>query len=313
MSDQSQPAPWSPPPPAEPLVPEIPLDESQAPPAYGLAVVLFITTLGTTLLAGALMDGANPFRYPAEIVRGIPFSLTLMAILLTHEMGHYITSRHYGVRASLPYFIPAPPIIFMIGTFGAFINMRSPILRRGPLLEIGAMGPIAGFVVAVVAVIAGLLHSSVQPTSSLDGVKLGSPLLLQALGALLVEMPSEGYDLVLHPVAFAGWIGLFVTALNLLPIGQLDGGHITYALFGRRHKVISIVTVLALGAIGSLGIFGVEAWPGWLVWGILGAVLGLRHPPVIDQSSPLSRRQHLIAWASAAIFVLTFTPVPFSF
>jgi len=313
MSDQIQPAPWPAPPSAEPLVPEISLEEPQPRPAYGLALVLFIATLGTTLLAGALMDGANPFRYPVDIVRGIPFSLTLMAILLTHEMGHYLTSRHYGVRASLPYFIPAPPIIFMIGTFGAFINMRSPILRRGPLLEIGAMGPIAGFVVAVVAVIAGLLHSSVQPTSALDGVKLGSPLLLQALGALLVDMPSEGYDLVLHPVAFAGWIGLFVTALNLLPIGQLDGGHITYALFGRRHRVISIVTVLSLGAIGSLGIFGVEAWPGWLVWGILGAVLGLRHPPVIDQSSPLTRRQRLIALASAAIFGLTFTPVPFSF
>jgi membrane-associated protease RseP (regulator of RpoE activity) len=288
------------------LVREIPLDEPQPRPAYGLALALFVATLGTTLLAGALMDGGNPFIHPADLVRGIPFSLTLMAILLTHEMGHYITSRHYGVRASLPYFIPAPPILFMIGTFGAFINMRSPILRRGPLLEIGAMGPIAGFVVAVVAVIAGLLQSSVQPENSLDGMKLGSPLLLQGLGVLLVDAPAEGYDLVLHPVAFAGWIGLFVTALNLLPIGQLDGGHITYALFGRRHKMISIIAVLGLAVLGVVG------WPGWLVWGILGAMLGLRHPPVIDQSVPLNRRQRVIAWASVVIFVLTFTPVPFS-
>jgi len=173
-------------------------------------------------------------------------------------------------------------------------------------LEIGAMGPIAGFVVAVVAVIAGLLQSSVQAVNSLDGMKLGSPLLLQGLGALLVEAPAEGYDLVLHPVAFAGWIGLFVTALNLLPIGQLDGGHITYALFGRRHKMISIIAVLGLAVLGVVG------WPGWLVWGILGAMLGLRHPPVIDQDLPLTRRQRTIAWASLVIFVLTFTPVPFS-
>jgi membrane-associated protease RseP (regulator of RpoE activity) len=305
MSDQSNSAPWTPAS-SEPVVREVSLDEVHSRPAYGLALALFVATLGTTVLAGALMDGANPFIRPAELVRGIPFSLTLMAILLTHEMGHYITSRYYGVRASLPYFIPAPPILFMIGTFGAFINMRSPILRRGPLLEIGAMGPIAGFVVAVVAVIAGLLQSSVQPANSLDGMKLGSPLLLHALGALLVDAPAEGYDLVLHPVAFAGWIGLFVTALNLLPIGQLDGGHITYALFGRRHKMISIVAVLGLAILGVVG------WPGWLVWGILGAMLGLRHPPVIDQAFPLSRRQRAIAWASLVIFVLTFTPVPFS-
>lgn len=306
MSDQTDSTPWSPSVPSEPVARELPLDEPHSKPAYGLALGLFVATLGTTLLAGALMDGANPFRQPSDLARGIPFSLTLMAILLTHEMGHYITSRHYGVKASLPYFIPAPPIMFMIGTFGAFINMRSPILRRGPLLEIGAMGPIAGFVVAVVAVIAGLLQSSVQPSDSLDGMKLGSPLLLQGLGAVLLDTPGDGYDLVLHPVAFAGWIGLFVTALNLLPIGQLDGGHITYALFGRRHKAISIVAVL------GLAILGVVSWPGWLVWGILGAVLGLRHPPVIDQDLPLNRRQRIIAWASVVIFVLTFTPVPFA-
>ncbi len=306
MSDQPHSAPWSQPLSPEPLVREIPVDEPHTRPAYGLALTLFVATLGTTLLAGALMDGANPFLRPAELVRGIPFSLTLMAILLTHEMGHYITSRYYGVRASLPYFIPAPPIIFMIGTFGAFINMRSPILRRGPLLEIGAMGPIAGFVVAVVAVIAGLTQSSVQLASSIEGMKLGSPLLLEGLSALLMDAPADGYDVVLHPVAFAGWIGLFVTALNLLPIGQLDGGHITYALFGRRHKAISIIAVLGLAVLGVVG------WPGWLVWGILGAMLGLRHPPVIDQDLPLTGRQRAIAWASVVIFVLTFTPVPFA-
>lgn len=291
--------------PAEGLITEIPVAEPEPRPAYGLALGLFITTVGTTLLAGVVIDGGDPFRHPGEIYRGIPFSFTLMAILLTHEMGHYITSRYYGVRASLPYFIPAPPYPFVIGTFGAFISMRSPILRRGPLLEIGAMGPIAGFVVAVVAVVVGLQHSTVQPADSLQGMKLGSPLLLQGLSALLVNAPPAGHDLLLHPIAFAGWIGLFVTALNLLPIGQLDGGHITYALFGRRHRTVSIVAVLALGILGLW-------WPGWLVWGVLGAIIGLRHPPVIDQELPLNRRQRVIAWTSVVIFVLTFTPVPFS-
>lgn len=291
--------------PPESLISEIPIVRPESPPAYGLALSLFIATLGTTLLAGALLDGADVFTHPAELTRGIPFAFTLLAILLTHEMGHYLTSRYYGVKSSLPYFIPAPPIPFIIGTFGAFINMRSPILRRGPLLEIGAMGPIAGFVVAVVAVAAGLLQSTVQPANSLEGMKLGSPLLLQALSAVLITTPAEGYELLLHPVAFAGWIGLFVTALNLLPIGQLDGGHIIYALFGRHHRTISIVAVLALAVLGVVG------WPGWFVWGILGAIIGLRHPPVVDQDHPLNRRQRLIAWSSVAIFVLTFTPVPF--
>jgi len=292
--------------PPETFITEIPIAQSEAPPAYGLALVLFVATMGTTLLAGAFLDGADPFRRPTELARGIPFAFTLLAILLTHEMGHYITSRYYGVSASLPYFIPAPPFPFLIGTFGAFISMRSPILRRGPLLEIGAMGPIAGFVVAVVALIAGLAQSTIQPEESLQGIRLGSPLLLQGLSSLMVKVPPEGHDLLLHPVAFAGWIGLFVTALNLLPIGQLDGGHITYALFGRRHRMISIVAVCTLAVLGAVG------WSGWLVWGILGAIIGLRHPPVIDQDLPLSPRQRVIAWASLIIFILCFTPVPFT-
>jgi membrane-associated protease RseP (regulator of RpoE activity) len=307
MTQEPRPDPaWASPLQAEAVITEISVASPEPRPAYGLALSLFVATLGTTLLAGAMLDGADPFHRPAELVRGMPFALTLMAILLTHEMGHYITSRYYGVRASLPYFIPAPPVPFLIGTFGAFISMRSPILRRGPLLEIGAMGPIAGFIVAVVALVAGLLHSTVEPLNAVQGMRLGSPLLLQGLGALLVKTPPEGYDLLLHPVAFAAWIGLFVTALNLLPIGQLDGGHITYALFGRKHRVISIMAVLTLAVLGVVG------WPGWLVWGILGAVIGLRHPPVMDQDVPLGRRQRAIAWISLAIFVLTFTPVPFS-
>jgi membrane-associated protease RseP (regulator of RpoE activity) len=306
MADQSDSASWAPSLPSETSAREILVEEPEPRPAYGLALALFVATLGTTVVAGALIDGADPFARPAEVVRGIPFSLTLMAILLTHEMGHYLTSRYYGVRASLPYFIPAPPIPFFIGTFGAFINMRSPIMRRGPLLEIGAMGPIAGFVVAVVAVIAGLESSSYQPKPDSMGVGLGPSALFLGLALSILGVPPDGSIIDLHPVAVAGWVGFLVTALNLLPIGQLDGGHITYALFGRRHKTISIVTIL------GLGILGLVAWPGWLVWGILGAVIGLRHPPVVDQDLPLSRRQRAIAWASVVIFILTFTPVPFA-
>jgi membrane-associated protease RseP (regulator of RpoE activity) len=296
--------------PPETLITEIPIAQPEPRPSYGLALGLFIATLCTTLLAGAAMDSGDPFfpfRHPSEIYRGIPFSFSLMAILLTHEMGHYLTSRYYGVKASLPYFIPAPPVILNpIGTFGAFISMRSPILKRQALLEIGAMGPIAGFVVAFVAVWVGLENSTVAQTPAESQVWLGSPLLFSGLAAWLVGLPGEGFYLALHPVAVAGWFGLFVTALNLLPIGQLDGGHITYALFGRKHRIISIMAVLALAILGVVG------WPGWFVWGILGAIIGLRHPPVVDQDLPLGRRQRLIAWASLVIFVLTFTPVPFS-
>jgi membrane-associated protease RseP (regulator of RpoE activity) len=167
------------------------------------------------------------------------------------------------------------------------------------------MGPIAGFVVAVVAMIAGLQSSSYQPPPDSMSIGLGASPILIGLSMLILGPTPAGYILNLHPVAIAGWVGLLVTALNLLPIGQLDGGHVTYALFGRRHKLIGVVTVL------TLGVLGIVAWSGWIVWGILGVIIGLRHPPVIDQDLPLTRRQRMIAWTSVVIFVLTFTPVPF--
>ena len=273
-------------------------------PSYWLHVILFVATVFTTLLAGALMEGANPFRNPASIVKGIPFSFTLMTILLTHEMGHYLTARNYGVSATLPYFIPAPPIPFLIGTFGAFIRMKSPILRKKAILEIGAAGPIAGFVVAIVAVIIGLTLSKVVSEASSTTLKLGAPMIFNFLNRLLLDVP-EGSDVLLHPVAFAGWIGLFVTALNLIPIGQLDGGHVVYALLGKRHTMVSI------GMIGVLLVMGFIGWPGWFFWAFLTAILGVRHPPMVDPEVTLGPRQKLIGWLSLAIFVLTFTPNPF--
>lgn len=284
------------------------LPQEETPPlekrSYRLHLFLFVATVFTTLLAGAMMEGANPFKDPASLVKGVPFSFTLMTILLTHEMGHYLTARRYGVHATLPYFIPAPPIPFLIGTFGAFIRMKSPILIKKAILEIGAAGPIAGFVVAIFAVIVGLTLSEVVPETTSAAIKLGAPLIFEFINRLLLEVP-EGSDVLLHPVAFAGWIGLFVTALNLIPIGQLDGGHVVYALLGDKHRAVSI------GMIGVLLIMGFIGWPGWYVWAFLTALLGVRHPPMVDPEVTLEPRQKIIGWLSLVIFVLTFTPNPF--
>lgn len=273
---------------------------------YRLHFILFILTIMTTLTAGAFLTGANPFQNPADLLKGVPFSFTLMAILLTHEMGHYLTARHYGVPATLPYFIPAPPIpgTLMIGTFGAFIRMQAPIFQRAAILEIGAAGPIAGFVVAIAATVVGLRLSEIVPPVSETSIRLGEPLVFTFLSHLMMDVP-EGMDLLLHPVAFAAWIGLFVTALNLIPIGQLDGGHVTYALFKERHTAISIAMVGGLLYMGYIG------WPGWYLWAVLVTILGVRHPPMTDPEAQLAPRQKLIGWLSLIIFVLTFMPNPF--
>jgi len=279
-------------------------------------LVLFLLTIFTTLLAGALQQGRNVFADPRALIAGIPFSFTLMAVLLTHEMGHYLTSRHHRVGATLPYFIPAPPIIG-IGTFGAFIRMTSPILSKRALLDIGASGPIAGFVVAIAAVAVGLHYSVVAQTSAVEGMKLGTPLIFSIISSLVIGPIPEGYDVMLHPIAFAGWIGMFVTALNLIPIGQLDGGHIVYAIFGRRHRAFSLLMIPILVVLGVLGLpwvsdlLGVYGWPGWLLWAFLPLIFGINHPPVLDGDIPLDRTRKFIGWIALVIFILTFTPTPF--
>lgn len=273
---------------------------------FVVPTILFFLTLFTTLLAGTYQEGGNPLRYPVDLARGIPFSFTLMSILFVHEMGHYLTSKYYGVRTTPPYFIPGPWYPFGIGTFGAFIRMRSPILKKNALLDIGAAGPIAGFVIALFAVGIGL-HSSrfieVEEGNAL--LRLGDPLTFSFLAYLFGKIPPPGYDVALNSVAFAGWIGLFVTSLNLLPIGQLDGGHIAYALLGRRQRFISIGMVVLLVILGTIG------WSGWYVWALLTGVLGVRHPPIIDEEAPLDWRHRLTGWGSIALFIVTFMPVPF--
>ena len=268
---------------------------------------------------------------PRVLVLGVLYAAVLMTILTAHELGHYLTCRRYGLAATLPFFFPAPNLPFFIptpggvpslslfGTFGAFIRIKSPIAWKRQLFDIGAAGPLAGAALAFPALLVGLGFSRVVAIQEPGAVSLGEPLLLK-LGSLLFFGRHAG-GVVLHPVAFAGWVGLLVTALNLFPLGQLDGGHIAYALVGRRRKLVSR---LALSAFLVLGVFFSIAW---LVWGTLGLLYGVilrvkrpaglyrlavrwQHPPVFDEDSPLDRRRVVLAIILAVVFVLSFIPDP---
>ena len=298
---------------------EISFAEAQRQKFPWLNIGLFGLTCFSTLIVGAflmadftntLSGGAGLFlrsmwRNPALLWSGLPFSAAIMTILLSHEMGHYLTCRYYGISASLPYFIPAPTIV---GTMGAFIRIRSPILHRSALLDVGVAGPIAGFVLAIPALMIALGHSrfvTLNPSESTFG--FGEPLIFKLIAALMGKTPPAGMDLYLHPIGFAAWFGFFATALNLIPVGQLDGGHIAYALFGRFHKKIS------QGFVFSLITLGIFYWQGWLLWTTVLLFIGLRHPVTLDDSLPLSRRHIWLGWIALAMFVLCFTPMPFYF
>ncbi len=270
-----------------------------------LHILLFIITFLTTVLAGALQAGVNIIEEPEKIHKGFPFAFTLMSILLAHELSHYIASRKHNVEATLPYFIPAPTLI---GTFGAFIKMKSPVTTRKALLDIGISGPLAGFVISVIVSAIGLSLSRVVPIQETkEALSLGDSLLFSTLSQLILDYQSGSQDVLLHPVAFAGWIGFFVTSLNLLPIGQLDGGHIAYALFGERHSYLSktLIPILFL-----LGIF---LWEGWVIWAIVLLILGLKHPPIYHSEIPLDGKRRFLGWLGFIIFFITFIPEPFKF
>ncbi len=268
-------------------------------------LLLFCVTVLTTLTAGAFQLGVNPLLHPEGLVRGIPFSFTLLAILLTHEMGHYIASRRHRIEATLPYFIPSPTFI---GTFGAFIRMKSPIYSKSALLDIGAAGPLAGFVAALIAVGVGLSLSPVTTNMPMEPLpKLGYPLIFSLIQSLTVGPLPSSISMLHYPVAFAGWIGLFVTSLNLIPIGQLDGGHILYAVLGRHARAIGLMMIGVLLALGLRG------WEGWFLWAVLPLIFGLDHPPVMDAQAPLDANRRRVGWITLAVFILTFIPVPFSF
>jgi len=239
-------------------------------------------------------------RDPALLWHGLPFSLTLLIILMAHEMGHYLACVHYRVDASLPYFLPAPTLI---GTFGAFIRIRSPIYTRAMLFDIGIAGPLAGFLFLLPALGIGFAFSKVIPGIAVQGDLVFGVPLLQRLTAMVVFPGVPTSDIYLHPVARAAWVGLLATALNLLPIGQLDGGHIVYAFLGERHRLLSKFF------IGVLVLLGVLYSPSWLLWALLLLLFGMRHPAVVDYGGVGGGRKRL-GLLALAIFALSFTVTP---
>jgi membrane-associated protease RseP (regulator of RpoE activity) len=272
-----------------------------------LHLLLFLATVATTIAAGAMQQGVDPLTEPWRLYRGVPFSFTLLLILGAHEMGHYLVSRWHRLDVSLPYFIPAPPIPFIVGTFGAFIRIRSPIQDKRALLDVGCSGPLTGVAVTVPVLVVGLKLSSIRVAPSVgEGLVLGEPLLFKLMTWLTLGPLSADHHVLLHPVAFAGWIGLLVTALNLIPVGQLDGGHVAYALFPDYHRRISLC------CLGFLIVCGVFLWHGWLLWALLLYLLGVRHPQLYHAWVPLDGRRQVLGVITLLIFLLSFTPTPFT-
>lgn len=273
---------------------------------------LFVATLLATTWAGAAHQGVNLWAEPQKFAVGLPYALALMLILGVHELGHYFAGRSHGMKVTLPYFIPVP---FALGTFGAFIQIKSSTENRRALFDVGVSGPLAGLVVAIPTLLIGLKYSTIMLGSTEAGIvqggaSVGSSVMFALLAKLaLGSAVTEGHQILLHPLAFAGWLGILVTALNLLPIGQLDGGHIAHALFGRK-KGDTFGTV-ALFALLLLGLF---VWSGFLMWAIIVFfIAGTKSAPPLNDLSPLdSRRVAVGAFAFILLFMILI-PVPHAF
>lgn len=276
---------------------------------------LLIASFFTTLVAGFYLADGDPlsaasWKDGATLMKAASFSFGLMAILIAHEFGHYLQARRHGVDVSLPYFlpglgpIPGLGIIPFFGTFGAFIKMRLGSIEARPLLEIGAWGPLAGFIVMIPVLFTGMALSEVQPLPA-DGefVMLGNSLLLQLAERVFFPDIAPGMDVFLHPLAMAGWVGCLLTALNLLPIGQLDGGHIAYSVFGDAYRPVAKVVYVSFLALGLL------VFPGWLMFAVLVGFMGPTHPKIME-GEPVRGRSLWLAIASLIMFSLTFTPRP---
>ncbi len=320
------------------LVPPVPAENDFAPPMqvlyvprprprFWLHILLFLVTVFTTLVVGSRMEynfqqGRPAFSMeaddlpffpatwalsqPSNLLLGLPFASTLLLILLAHEMGHYLCCLYYGVNATLPFFIPAPTLI---GTLGAFIRIRSPIRSRTALFDIGIAGPIAGFIAATTVLFFALPLSKAMPAAAVDpDVQLGYPLIFR-IASLLLAGRHAGFtalqDMYLHPTAIAAWVGMFATALNLLPGGQLDGGHIVFSIAPRAHKQISRLTILALIPMA------LYFWAGWLIWAILLRISGMRHPIVAEWPEVTGARRWLTVFA-LTMLILTLAPAPFA-
>jgi membrane-associated protease RseP (regulator of RpoE activity) len=294
--------------------------------AWWLHVALLFATLFCTTYAGAVFQNtlgpsisefvahlrSPDFEFLRSLAPGLAFSLPLIAILLAHELGHFFTARRYQLDTSPPYFIPVPIYPYFIGTMGAFIRLRTILSDRRQLLDVGIAGPIAGFLVAVPALWYGFAHSTAaDPGYSGMMVSLGWPVQLgeSLITLALREVAGVGNQaLNLHPVGFAGWFGIFVTMLNLLPISQLDGSHIFYSAAPRWHHRAAILFWLVLGVLGFF------YWEGWGIWAVLIIVLSrgrLGHPPVLDSYRPLPTSRRWLAVVALVLFVITFSPLPF--
>jgi membrane-associated protease RseP (regulator of RpoE activity) len=294
--------------------------------------VLFAVTVATTVLSGAAFAGWSGGSGWSLVLAGLSYAAAVLAILLAHEMGHWLLARAWGVDTTLPYFLPMyVPGSLNFGTLGALIRLRSPIPSRDAVLDIGAAGPLAGALVAIPLYAWGMAHSRVHAISGLTpaatdslldlvrawtsgdplpagggAVLFGDSLLTAGIQRLVVGPLPPGHDVIVHPVALAAWLGLFVTTLNLLPLGQLDGGHVTYAWLGERRALL-VSRIVS----GALLVAGVLVSLNWLVWWFLTRlVIGLRHPPAMDER-PVGPARRAVALASLLLFVLTFVPIPF--
>jgi membrane-associated protease RseP (regulator of RpoE activity) len=269
-------------------------------------LALFVATVLSVVFIGAMNEGVDPFANPASILRGVPFAFTLLVILGTHEFGHYFAARYHKVAVTLPYFIPMP--LSFIGTFGAFIQLRSPVRNRNQLLDVGVAGPLAGLLVTLPLLFYGLSISSVGPPPAAQGYIQEGNSLLYAAAKYMVHgrfLPANGLDVMLSPVAFAAWFGLLVTAFNLLPMGQLDGGHVIFTLVGDKIRIVGTVFAAALL------LMGVTLWEGWIFWAVLVFfLLGVDHPAPLNDITPLDGKRRLVAMLTILVFILVFTPIP---
>ncbi|MBI5588116.1 MAG: site-2 protease family protein [Deltaproteobacteria bacterium] len=294
-----------------PVIVVVPNEETEsreaAPSSPLINILLLLATVVTTTIAGASHHGVNLFLEPLKFTVGLPYALGIMAILGIHELGHYIVARRHGIDTTLPYFIPIP---FGLGTFGAVMQMRSQVKNRKALFDTGIAGPMAGLIIAIPLLFIGLQYSTVIKDGSPAGVSLSSSVLLAFISRLsLGDAVSVSHTVVLHPLAFAGWLGLMITALNLLPIGQLDGGHVSYALFGRSRA--EIIAHVAFFAIIVLGIF---VWSGWLMWALIVFFLsGVKSRPPENDVTGLDRKRVFLGAIAFVLLFLIMSPLPHVF
>jgi membrane-associated protease RseP (regulator of RpoE activity) len=290
----------------EDVITALPMVLKATPPRIVLAAVLYLLTILTTLAAGAFYNGVDVFATPSGIVAGFPFALTVMSILTAHEMGHYLVGRWRGAPVSLPYFIPMPPQISLIGTMGAVITQREPMQDRRTILEIGLAGPLAGLALAIPLLLYGLALSPVGQIPSTGYIQEGNSILYAGMKYLVHGqlLPGNGLDVQLNDIAWGAWIGLLITMLNLLPLGQLDGGHVAYALLGRRADY------LGYGVVALCFALGLTVSDTWLFWGVMGILFGLRHPAPFNEISGLGKRHTALAICGLLVFVLIFMPAP---